>query len=116
MNIETETRAAATIARVHEARIDAAIAIDFRDRMSEIAAEGGTRLVLDLSEVEFLDSSGLGAIVGVMKEMEQGRRLELAGLSATVAKVFRLTRMESVFTIHPSCAAALAAPAAADRR
>jgi len=115
MKIETETRPNATVARVRSPRIDAAIAVDFRDRMSEIAAEAHDRLILDLSEVEFLDSSGLGAVVGVMKEMEQGRRLELAGLSTTVAKVFRLTRMDSVFRIHRSREAALSDAAAAAR-
>jgi anti-sigma B factor antagonist len=50
--------------------------------------------------VNFLDSSGLGAVVAVMKLLMPARKLELAGLTATVEKVFRLTRMDSVFTIH----------------
>jgi anti-sigma B factor antagonist len=57
--------------------------------------------------VHFLDSSGLGAVVGVMKLLAPERRLELAGLTPTVAKVFRLTRMDSVFTIHPALAEGL---------
>ena len=36
-----------------------------------------------------------------MKHLEAGRRLDLAGLTTDVAKVFRLTRMDTIFTIHP---------------
>lgn len=83
-------------------RIDAAGAIQFKERMRTIVQTGQARVVLNMARVNFLDSSGLGAVVAVMKLMGPDRRLELAGLTPTVQKVFRLTRMESIFTIHPS--------------
>lgn len=89
------------VVQVMEDRIDAASAISFKDRMRELVARGTGVVVLDLSQVRFLDSSGLGAVVAVMKLLSP-RRLELAGLTPTVEKVFRLTRMDSVFVIHPS--------------
>ena len=64
------------------------------------------RVVLNLGRVDFLDSSGLGAVVGVMKLLGNGRRLELVGLTPNVQKVFRLTRLDTVLTIHESLAAA----------
>jgi anti-sigma B factor antagonist len=70
--------------------------------MREIAQDNSPRVVLDMSRVAFLDSSGLGAVVAVMKALAPDRRLELSGLTVNVQKVFRLTRMDSVFTIHPS--------------
>ena len=48
-------------------------------------------VVLDLSTVSFIDSSGLESIVASMKHMGQDRTLALAGLTPTVNKVFRLT-------------------------
>lgn len=91
--------------RVEEARIDAAVAIEFKEAVraaAQGAAQGeDTPVILDLSQVTFLDSSGLGAIVAVMKLLAPARALELAGLTPPVARVFRLTRMDSVFTIHP---------------
>lgn len=90
------------VVQVMEDRIDAASAISFKDRMRELVARGTGIVVLDLSRVRFLDSSGLGAVVAVMKLLGPGRRLELAGLTPTVEKVFRLTRMDSVFVIHPT--------------
>ena len=90
------------VVRAMEDRIDAACAIQFKDRMREIAQDNSPRVVLDMSRVAFLDSSGLGAVVAVMKALAPDRRLELSGLTVNVQKVFRLTRMDSVFTIHPS--------------
>ncbi len=84
---------------VDENRIDAAVAVRFKDQMREMTEKPSARVILDLSKVEFLDSSGLGAVVGAMKQLERGRRLDLAGLSTTVDKVFRMTRMDSVFRI-----------------
>jgi anti-sigma B factor antagonist len=81
-------------------RIDAAGAIQFKDRMRELTQVDLPRVVLDLSQVAFLDSSGLGAVVAVMKALGPARKLELSGLTPTVEKVFRLTRMDSVLTIH----------------
>lgn len=87
---------------VEASRIDAAVAIQFKDRVRELTADGPMRVILDLSQVSFLDSSGLGAVVAAMKQLGDGRRLELAGLTPNVQKVFRLTRMDRVFTIHPA--------------
>lgn len=101
MQLSTETISDALVVTVEEPRIDAAVAIQFKEAMREAAAAGPARVVLDLSRVTFLDSSGLGAVVAVMKHLAPAR-LELAGLTPAVARVFRLTRMDSVFTIHPA--------------
>ncbi len=106
MQLETEIRGGALIVTAMMKRIDAAIAIQFKDDMRAATDGGATRVVLDLSNVDFLDSSGLGAVVAAMKLLAPDRKLELAGLTHNVEKVFRLTRMDSVFTIHTSTDAA----------
>lgn len=95
------------IVTVNEPRIDAAVAIQFKDAMRAHTADGPARVILDVSQVDFIDSSGLGAIVAAMKQLEAGRRLDLAGLTPAVDKVFRLTRMDSVFSLYPTLDAAL---------
>lgn len=100
MDLATETHDDLLIVRAMEDRIDAAGAIQFKEQMRSICQNSQSRVMLDLSRVAFLDSSGLGAVVAVMKLLGPGRRLELAALTPTVAKVFRLTRMDTVFTIH----------------
>jgi anti-sigma B factor antagonist len=68
--------------------------------MRELTQNLAKRVILDMSRVNFLDSSGLGAVVASMKALAPERKLELSGLTPTVQKVFRLTRMDSVFIIH----------------
>ncbi|MBJ2150408.1 STAS domain-containing protein [Paracoccus sp. IB05] len=107
MSIEAETEGSARIIRVGHDRIDAAGAIGFKERIRDLIPGPEKRVIMDLSRVNFLDSSGLGAIVAVMKLLAPERKLELAGLTPTVEKVFRLTRMDSIFTIHPDLARGL---------
>lgn len=95
------------IIRVEEPRIDAAIAIQFKDAMRAEMTADVSRVVLDLRDVAFIDSSGLGAIVATMKHMSGHQSLDLADLSPAVDKVFRLTRMDSVFAIYPTVDAAM---------
>jgi anti-sigma B factor antagonist len=102
-----------TLVTVAAERIDAASAIRFKDRMRELTDGGTGRVVLDMKRVDFIDSSGLGAIVSAMKVLGPDRRLELAGLTPKVMKVFRLTRMDGVFTLHSDMAAARASGASA---
>jgi len=102
MNLAAEEKNDALLITVHEPRLDAASAIQFKDRMRELTQTAPDRVVLDMSLVDFLDSSGLGAIVAVLKKIKQGKSMELAGLTPTVQKVFRLTRMDTIFKIHPN--------------
>lgn len=99
------------VVKVCEDRIDAAVAIQFKDALREATVDAPPRIVLDLSQVEFMDSSGLGAVIGAMKQLAPDRRLELASLSCAVQKVFRLTRMDKVFAIHDTPEAAIGAQA-----
>lgn len=101
MQIVTEHRGDVLQVTVQEDRIDAACAIQFKERMREVTETPSGRVLLDLSQVKFLDSSGLGAVVAVRKLLGEGRPLDLAGLTPTVQKVFRLTRMDTIFTILP---------------
>lgn len=113
MNLTAQNHDQALVIVVEEDRIDAACAIQFKDKVRELADGVESRIVMDLARVGFLDSSGLGAVVSVLKFLGPKGKLELAGLTPAVAKVFRLTRMDSVFTIHDSVAAALGGNATA---
>jgi len=110
MELESVVQSDVNVIKVAETRIDAASAVRFKDEMRAKTEEGPQRVVLDLSNVAFVDSSGLGAIVASMKQMGDKHRLELASLNHDVAKVFRLTRMDSIFAIHADVAAALSPP------
>ncbi|MGP6086993.1 STAS domain-containing protein [Antarctobacter jejuensis] len=111
MELITHSLNGVDVITVDASRIDASVAIQFKDRMREVLAVEKPRHILDLHRVDFIDSSGLGAIVAAMKLMPKGGKLELAGLTPAVDKVFRMTRMDSIFAIHPSTDAAIAASA-----
>ncbi len=111
MGLSSDTTGETQIISVHCDRIDAAMAIQFKEDMRAQTQSGAKRVVLDLSTVEFIDSSGLGAIVASMKQLGDGRRLDLAGLHPIVEKVFRLTRMDTVFRLFPSLDDAMGAGA-----
>lgn len=107
MGIEAETVAGVKVVTVREPRINAAGAVAFKEAVRAAAEGHEGRVVLDVTAVEFLDSSGLGALVAVMKMMPH-QRLELAGVGPVMGKVLTLTKMDRVFVIHADRAAALA--------
>lgn len=99
MNLTSEDHNGLQVITVNETRIDSAASIQFKDRMRDLTADRSDRVVLDLAQVGFMDSSGLGALVTILKFLGADRKLMIAGLSPTVAKVFKLTRMDKFFTI-----------------
>ena len=107
MDLATERQGAVLVVRVGERRLDAAVAIQFKDALRRTADAGAGRVVLDLSEVEFLDSSGLGALVAAMKQLGPGCPLDLASPQPPVERVLRLTRMDSVFMVYADVPTAL---------
>lgn len=100
MEIEISELGSARILTVEDDRIDAAVAIAFKEKVLNAAEGGPEQIVLNLSNVQFIDSSGLGSIVASMKLVAPEHTLDLSGLSPTVEKVFRLTRMDTVFRIY----------------
>lgn len=108
MELQAERFNDVLVIRAGQDRIDAACAIRFKDRMREMTQSDARRVILDMSQIAFIDSSGLGAIVAVMKAIGPDRKLELSGLTHTVQKVFRLTRMDTIFQIHEGLPFAMA--------
>lgn len=90
------------IVTIQDTRIDAAIATRFKDRLREIVLRGRKPVRLDMRRVDFMDSSGLGAMIAVRKALPESLPLVLEGLTPNVERVFRLTRMDSVFDIRPA--------------
>jgi len=108
MKMSFETRGPVGLLRVEESRIDASVAIQFKDQFRDLTTGVEGDVILDLSTVDFLDSSGLGAVVAARKLLGAGRVLELSGLTPAVDRVMTLTRMHTVFPIHADLDAALA--------
>jgi len=109
MELEQKQIDGVIVVRCLAERLDALVALKFKDGIHSMATGPGKRIVLDMSEIKFLDSSGLGAIVAVYKLLGPDWGLDLAGLTDAVARVFKLTRMDSVFRIFSDVQTALSA-------
>jgi anti-sigma B factor antagonist len=92
-----------------EGEIDLYTSPVLRQQLVALAEGGATRLVINLEPVEFLDSTGLGVLVAALNRF---RRLdgdvELICSQPRILRVFEITGLTRVFTIHPSRAAATA--------
>ena len=102
MQIETKSAGTVLIVKPTEKRLDARAAVDFKQKMVGFIAEGHQQIALDLAEVDFIDSSGLGAIVSSLKKIGTQGEMVICGVRETVMALFKLTRMDRVFRIHPS--------------
>lgn len=91
---------------IEEARLDAALAPKFKDYACSLFGESGTNLILDISKVEFMDSSGLGALVSVLKTMNGQGSIKLVGVQSLVEDLLRLTRMDRIFSSYETVEAA----------
>jgi anti-sigma B factor antagonist len=109
MQLQETKTADVLIVKPLEKRIDAATATDFKQKMSDWINSGNRRIVLNLSKVDFMDSSGLGAIISTLKKIGDDGNIVICGIKETVMSLFRLTRMDRVFDIFPSEEAALKA-------
>lgn len=96
-----------TVVHLRLKRLDANASTRFRAELGKIVDRGSRHIVLDMREVGFMDSSGLGAIVGVMKHLGRGGVLDIASPTRAVEKVFKLTHMDSVFKIFADVESAL---------
>jgi anti-sigma B factor antagonist len=90
--------------------IDVYTAPTLREHLSELVADGKYHLVLDLEQVAFLDSTGLGVLVGGLKRVRAHEgSLQLVCTQERILKVFRITGLTKVFPIHSSVPDALGA-------
>ena len=81
-------------------RLTAVNAKTFKDEVSQLIEGGAAQLVVDLNDVTFVDSSGLGALVGVLKKIGYRGDIAVCGLTADVAQMFKICRMDQVFKTY----------------
>ena len=107
--LATESHGRVTVIRLTDGKLNAANAGTFRLATAKLVEDGATRLVVDLARVSFVDSSGLGALVGLLKRVGNAGDLAVADLQPAVRRMFELTRMDRVFRVFPDAASGVAA-------
>ncbi|HTZ43774.1 MAG TPA: STAS domain-containing protein [Jatrophihabitans sp.] len=90
--------------------VDVHSAPQLRDRLVEVIDAGRPSVIVDLSALQFIDSTGLGALVASLNHAKQAdARFQLVCRTDRLLKVFRITGLHEVFEIHPTVEQAIAA-------
>jgi len=108
MNLKTEKKNDVMVINVKEERLDAHNSGDLKGEMQKLFEEGTKNILVDLKDVRFIDSSGLGALVsGFKNAISHQGNLKLSSLQPQVKSMFELTRLHRVFEIFASTSEAL---------
>lgn len=99
MNLLFEKIGVVTVIRHLDARMDALSAPEFTKQVKQHIDAGNKLLVLDMNKVDFVDSSSLGAIVGVFKAVAPDGKLILASVTGVVKDLFEITCVDQVIKI-----------------
>jgi anti-sigma B factor antagonist len=90
--------------------VDAYTAPMLREQIRELSAKGAMHLIIDLSQVDFLDSTGLGTLVGGLKRLrEAGGSLALAIDTPRILRIFQITGLTRVLAVQQSVEDAITA-------
>lgn len=90
----------------HNAELTRANRQDLKEKLLALA---DVDVILDLSGCHYVDSSGCGVLVSISKHIrERGKQLVLVGLSDDLMTLFELTKIDTLFTMRPTIAAAQA--------
>jgi anti-sigma B factor antagonist len=97
------------VVKILAARLDASSAPEVKRRLGNWIRSGHRRLVLDVSDVEFIDSSGLHTLVFALKQLGSYQDLAISGPRDAVVNMFKLTRLYQIFNIFSDSEKAIAA-------
>ncbi len=109
LSLDDRTEGDRTIVSVG-GEIDVYTAPKLREKLIDLVSAGQYHLVVDMENVEFLDSTGLGVLVGGLKRVRAHEgSLRLVCTQERILKIFRITGLTKVFSIHASVEEAVAA-------
>ena len=109
LSLSTRTEGEQTVLEVG-GEIDVYTAPKLREQFTQLVDEGRHEIVVDLESVAFLDSTGLGVLVGGLKRVRAHEgSLRLVCNQERILKIFRITGLTKVFPIHTSVEEAVAA-------
>ncbi|MFQ5824549.1 MAG: STAS domain-containing protein [bacterium] len=94
--------------KIDTQRATVELSSEFKKELKKQIEKGKTKIVVDLSDAEFMDSSFLGALVTGLKQVRlKGGQLKIVGLQPPIGAMFELTRMNRIFEIFYSVEDAL---------
>jgi anti-sigma B factor antagonist len=111
VRIETEMEKIADVPVVKvTGEIDVYTAPEFKSALNKAIETGATNLIIDLTNVSYMDSSGFGILLGATKRVRpKGGTINLLGCSEAITRMLKITRLDTIFGIHCGIEDALAA-------
>ena len=108
MELDTHDDGAVTIITVRGDLVIGDAETSFKKTVTRLVEEGRVNLLVDLSSVGFLDSSGLGALVRALTNTQkEGGQTKLLNAGPQIRKLLQMTKLDSVFEIHEDMEAAV---------
>ncbi len=85
-------------------------AAEINDQIHALIEKGDKRMIIDLAHVEWMNSSGLGILIGAITTLQNnGGTLSLVHVSERIMNLLKITKLKNVFTIHPDVQTAVEA-------
>lgn len=107
MRFETKKNGIATILKVHERKLDATVSPELKGEFLVICKPKLKELIIDLSNVEFCDSSGLSALLIAERKMrENGGIVKLVGIQKKVLSLIKISQLDRAFQMYDTLAKA----------
>jgi anti-sigma B factor antagonist len=99
MKIKTQKIGKTIVIKVLEGRLDACVKEEIESQANQAIQKEFNGFVFNLSQIEFMDSAGLGILVSVLRRLQMESKVTVCSLKEVVKNLFELTRMNSVFPV-----------------
>jgi anti-sigma B factor antagonist len=102
MPFTVQSRGDVVVVKIHVRRLDAHVASEFKTKLVHLVQSGHERIVMDMAALEFIDSSGLGALIAGLKALGGRGEMVLCGITPRLLSLFTLTHVDKLLQIFDS--------------
>lgn len=102
MPFTAQSRGDVVVVKLYARRLDIRVAPEFKTQLVHLVQSGHARIVMDMAALEFIDSSGLGALIAGLKALGGRGEIVLCGITPRLLSLFTLTHVDKLFHIVDS--------------
>ncbi|MCA1743086.1 MAG: STAS domain-containing protein [Desulfonatronovibrio sp.] len=102
MHIDVQENDTHTLVIPRTKSIDASMAEEFKKKMEDIVNSRSSLIVLDMQDVNFIDSTALGLLIATYKNLNKDQNLIICNISEGIQGILKLTRLDKFFTLFSS--------------
>jgi anti-sigma B factor antagonist len=102
MPFTAQSRGDVVVVKLYARRLDIRVAPEFKTKLVHLVQSGHARIVIDMAALEFIDSSGLGALIAGLKALGGRGEIVLYGITPRLLSLFTLTHVDKLFHIVDS--------------